>query len=235
MNELDYYEIEAEEVNIFGNLREMCLRDNILSQIPGNTETLIDVACGDGYIIHQVHNSKKHDVRFICGLDLSFKRLLKTRSYMTESISVRGNILNLPFDDNSFDTVICSETLEHIKDYKLALKELVRIAKNNIILTVPNEENLTIEKCPKCNYHFHLNDHINSFESGAFTRIIEQETNAKVKKVIKFHTIFSYNNKTVKFLSSVRIFLDRTFVYLSRYFPFFKPNYLLIFVKKRNK
>ena len=232
LNRLDYYEIEAEEVNIFGNLREVCLSDNIISQIPKNTKTFIDVACGDGYILYQLKNSKKHKVNLLCGVDLSQNRLIKTRKNINSEL-VRSDLLNLPFKDNSFDTVLCSETIEHIKDYRKAIKELVRISNRNIIITTPNEESLTIEKCPKCNHHFHLNDHINSFKSKVLKEEIEEETNANVKKIIKFHTVFSYNNKTIKLPVSLRIFLDRAIVSLSKYLPFFKPNYLLISVKKR--
>lgn len=235
MKKIDYYEIEAEEVNIFGNLREICLSDNILSQIPRSTKTLIDVACGDGYILHQVKKSKKHYVKFLCGLDLSLKRLLKTRKNFVESNLVRGSVFNLPFDNDSFDTVICSETLEHLENYKIALNELIRITEKNLIITVPNEENLTVEKCPKCNHHFYLNDHINSFGAEKLKETIEENSNAFVRRIVKFHTVFSYNNKTTKLPIFVRLFLDRTFSHLSKYFPFFKPNYLLLFVKKNKK
>ena len=130
LNKLDYYEIEAEEVNIFGNLREICLSDNIISQIPKNTKTFIDVACGDGHILYQLRNSKKHNTHLLYGVDLSETRLIKTRNNIPDSELIRSDILNLPFKDNSFDTVLCSETIEHLKDYKTAIKESLRIAKN---------------------------------------------------------------------------------------------------------
>lgn len=232
LNKLDYYEIEAKEVNIFGNLREVCLSDNIISQIPKNTKTFIDVACGDGYILCQLKNSKKHKVNLLCGVDLSQNRLIKTRKNIDSEL-IRSDLLNLPFKDNSFDTVVCSETIEHIKEYRKAIKELVRISKKNIIITTPNEESLTIEKCPKCNHHFHLNDHINSFESNDLKNIIENQTNAQVKRIIKFHTVFSYNHKTIKWPILLRTILDRLLTSCSKNLPFFRPNYLLIFVKKR--
>jgi len=50
-----------------------------------------------------------------------------------------GNINKLKFRNNNFDVILCSEVLEHIKDYKKALKELHRVLKKEgkIIITVP--------------------------------------------------------------------------------------------------
>ncbi len=44
----------------------------------------------------------------------------------------------LPFTDNSFDTVVSFETLEHLKEPLLALKEYHRVCRKNVILSVPN-------------------------------------------------------------------------------------------------
>ena len=40
-----------------------------------------------------------------------------------------ASALNLPFADNTFDKVICSEVLEHIPDYRGALREIERVLK----------------------------------------------------------------------------------------------------------
>ncbi len=43
----------------------------------------------------------------------------------------------LDYPDNSFDTVICSDVLEHIGPHKQGLAELMRIARRKVIITVP--------------------------------------------------------------------------------------------------
>lgn len=45
----------------------------------------------------------------------------------------------MPFEDNSFDTVICTHALEHIKNEKKALKELRRICRKKLIIVVPRQ------------------------------------------------------------------------------------------------
>ena len=44
---------------------------------------------------------------------------------------VIGNVMNMPFADNSFDCVICLETLEHVENPFTALKEIHRVLKPN--------------------------------------------------------------------------------------------------------
>src|SRR3989338_1832211 len=43
----------------------------------------------------------------------------------------------LPYPDNSFDTVVCSDVLEHIGPHKQSVVELLRIARKKVIITVP--------------------------------------------------------------------------------------------------
>jgi len=47
--------------------------------------------------------------------------------------------LKLPFKDEVFDVVICSEVLEHISDNKTAIAELVRVLKTgkDLVVSVP--------------------------------------------------------------------------------------------------
>lgn len=45
----------------------------------------------------------------------------------------------LPYDDNSFDVVVCTHTLEHVQNLPLALSELRRVARDHIIIVLPKE------------------------------------------------------------------------------------------------
>lgn len=54
--------------------------------------------------------------------------------------TVVGTVLSLPFVDASFDTVFCSQVLEHVPEPKVALKEIERILVPGgvLILTAPH-------------------------------------------------------------------------------------------------
>jgi ubiquinone/menaquinone biosynthesis C-methylase UbiE len=51
-----------------------------------------------------------------------------------------GDVLKLPFEDNTFDMVVAFAILEHLpfSSFSTALKEMSRVAKNNIIISLPD-------------------------------------------------------------------------------------------------
>lgn len=53
------------------------------------------------------------------------------------------NVLDIPFDENTFDLIICNHLLEHVPDDIAAMKELYRVLKPNgkAILQVPFSKN----------------------------------------------------------------------------------------------
>lgn len=48
-----------------------------------------------------------------------------------------ADLCRLPYADNAFDLVICSEVLEHVPDDQQALRELLRVSKGPVLITVP--------------------------------------------------------------------------------------------------
>ena len=63
-------------------------------------------------------------------------RKLENLDYTTTDLNspladIKADICNLPFDDNSYDVILCNHVLEHIPDDTKAMKELYRIMKPN--------------------------------------------------------------------------------------------------------
>ena len=55
-----------------------------------------------------------------------------------------ASVLNLPFDDDSFDLISCFQVLEHIRyeDFIKALMELYRVARRFVIISLPDAQEL---------------------------------------------------------------------------------------------
>lgn len=96
---------------------------------------VLDLGCGEGRHIFGALDEYK-DI-YCIGLDqdipsldvckegLVFFEELNTGS----TIFIQGSVYNLPFEDDAFDLVICSEVLEHLDDYHAAIKEIYRVLK----------------------------------------------------------------------------------------------------------
>jgi SAM-dependent methyltransferase len=91
------------------------------------------------------------------------------------------DINNLPYDDNSFDVVICSETLEHIPDIVNATKELIRVSKKAVVITVPHEpENIITRNIQDRIPHAHLH----ALDIGSFDFVNQFVSEIKVEKIL---------------------------------------------------
>lgn len=91
---------------------------------------VIDCACGIGYASKIVISNSKVDSYL--GVDVSDEAVeLATKNFSVENKVnfVKGNICNLEYDDHSFDTFISMETLEHLENPTLAIKEIKRVLK----------------------------------------------------------------------------------------------------------
>ena len=101
---------------------------------------LLDLGCGHGY----VHPAAAyfHKRCQAVGLDIGFEDVKITRAGFEAHPDLQpqtgatrrydlsvGDALNLPFANDRFDRLVCSEVLEHIPDYQGALTEIWRVLK----------------------------------------------------------------------------------------------------------
>jgi len=100
---------------------------------PGNW--VLDLGCGEGRHVHGVHLLEGVNV---VGLDLDRPSLAKglagldllpRRRNTGVTAFVQGDAYRLPFPDDAFDVVICSEVLEHLLEYEQVLAEVRRVLK----------------------------------------------------------------------------------------------------------
>ena len=146
-------------------------------------DRVLDLGCGEGRHLHGLCSIE--NIRLV-GIDLCFNDLEKTRAGLVgiaggqtkqELSLVQGDALRLPFANNAFDVVICSEVLEHLDDYEEAVLEIKRILKPGgaLAISVPRMWPEKICWALSEAYHTAPGGHVRIFNAGRLRRRIEVE------------------------------------------------------------
>lgn len=126
-------------------LKKMYHVRKFLDSMPKESKTL-DAGCGEGVLV-QEYLTKGYSIQ---GIDLN---------YGSEFVK-QGSILNMPFEDATFDVVLLLDVFEHLAfiDQPKALKEIQRILKKGgyLMASIPNLA--------------HLNSRIKFLSIGDFQR-----------------------------------------------------------------
>ena len=104
---------------------------------------LLDMGCGEGrHCFGSLYRGAT-----VVGLDLDLDAMREAsknlrqrgREHGRMGAMLQGDAFRLPFADASFDRVICSEVMEHVHDYRAAIRELYRVAKPGakVAITIP--------------------------------------------------------------------------------------------------
>lgn len=105
---------------------------SIMAHVTG--PTALDVGCGRGFLADLL--SRHPSVREVSAIDIVVSPAIRER--FPQVTFYEENVESLPFADKSFDTVVCTHTLEHVRNMHLAVAELRRVAKK-LIIVVPRQ------------------------------------------------------------------------------------------------
>lgn len=104
---------------------------------------LLDAGCGEG---RHCFGALERGAQ-VFGLDLDIDSLKSNLPRMRERSRelhlcgevIHGNTFHLPFADETFDRVICSEVMEHVHDYRGVARELARVLRpgGRAAITIP--------------------------------------------------------------------------------------------------
>jgi len=176
----DYLKIPVERERI----------QEIINVIPSDVQSVLDAGCGNGAFGNVLIDAFPNRFNRVMGLDASKEALKYVK---TEKIN--GTITNLPFEDKSFDLVICLEVLEHLPqaDFKKGILEFQRVSKKYIIITVPNSQDLesSLVICPKCHCRFNPNFHMRSFNENSLHNLFRDFKPVEIKEIgpVKYHYV----------------------------------------------
>jgi ubiquinone/menaquinone biosynthesis C-methylase UbiE len=134
--------------NLLENVGDMSLKRRarlIIENInPKDGEKILDLGCGTGYYLFLLSNlSLKLQ---LTGLDNDKRALEEAKASLSKSISyILSDSHKLPFKNNTFDKIIASEVLEHLRDDQKAIQEVYRILKPGGVFVIST---------PSINYPF---------------------------------------------------------------------------------
>lgn len=124
---------------------------------PLNIDTVLDAGCGEGFTLDRLSREK---------IGSSYKGIeydpeaVKIANKLYPKLDIHeGDVLKLPYKNDSFDLVVCTEVLEHLENPRKAYRELLRVSKKYVLITVPNEPIFTLQRIAKLKNLRHLGAH----------------------------------------------------------------------------
>ncbi|HEX2090441.1 MAG TPA: methyltransferase domain-containing protein [Actinomycetota bacterium] len=92
-------------------------RFRVIRGMVDGSRRILDIGCGSSRILQSLPQA--------VGLDMQIRKLRWLRAPGRQL--VQGSLSQLPFEDDSFDAVICSEVIEHIPREEIDLTDMVRV------------------------------------------------------------------------------------------------------------
>lgn len=151
---------------------------------------VLDVGCGEGFTLDRLQ--KENIGEKLEGIEYLDQAIALGRKYHPDITIKKGTIYKLPYKENTFDMVLCTEVLEHLDDPEKALQELVRVTQKYCLLSVPNEPFFMLAQFMRGkNWSRWGNDieHINHWSAFGFQKFVSKYLSVQSMSVPFFWTI----------------------------------------------
>ncbi len=102
--------------------------------------TMLDVGGGHGQLAHPLADDG-WDIT-VLGSAMSCEHRIKDLTDTGRAKFIMGNVIELPFEDNSFDVVICFRLLTHCDHWEQLVKELCRVSRGPVIVDYPTSQSI---------------------------------------------------------------------------------------------
>lgn len=96
-------------------------------------KTIIECGCNEGFVSKAL---LENNAKSVTPVDYDIEMCRKANKIFGLDV-VQADIMNLPFEDQSFDIALGCEVLEHISNPFKGLSELFRVAREKVIITLP--------------------------------------------------------------------------------------------------
>lgn len=141
----------------------------VAAEVAPRTRSLLDVGCGNGNFLRALRRLRPELNLHACDRSQAALRQVETEKTCAP-------VDDLPFASDSFDCVTACEIIEHLPApiFQKALAEITRVARHQILITVPANEILgdNLVECPSCCARFNINLHFRSFTTAGLTTLL---------------------------------------------------------------
>lgn len=109
--------------------------DEIINRIMClNPKKLLDIGCGTGNVLMRINMNEDLS---LYGLDISEKMIETAKKNLGNKAELKvGDSEYLPWEDNSFDVIVCNASFHHYPDPEKVLLEMKRVLKKNGTLII---------------------------------------------------------------------------------------------------
>ncbi|WP_298222834.1 class I SAM-dependent methyltransferase [Flavobacterium sp.] len=98
--------------------------------------SILDAGCGTGHFILSFEKQLKNDFKYL-GIDITEQHIIDAKEIFKENPNYQfmlGDVRKLPVEDKSYEVSICCNTIPHIPNIDQAIKELIRVTKNDVFI-----------------------------------------------------------------------------------------------------
>jgi SAM-dependent methyltransferase len=163
--EADVYRIDAGHEQAFVHRRTLVRR--LCPELARGSARVLDLGCGDGALSADL--VERSGAR-VTAADLAWKRA-RAAAERPGVGAAQASVYALPFRDDAFDLVVCTDLLEHLDEPELAMRELVRVSRRWVLVSVPWKIALEKTLCPHCGKDYWLYGHQHSFGPEGIERL----------------------------------------------------------------
>lgn len=147
----------------------------------------LDAACGTGEIIFRL--SRDYPEINFTGIDFTEAMVKIARQKNKERQNVKilnTDVTKLPFEDQSFDFIVCSDALHHFSDPESSVKELSRVSRKGAVFLLVDPASNNLKQKILLETFARLLERANRYFSLEETKNLLQQEGLKVKSAFYF-------------------------------------------------
>jgi len=143
--------------------------ETCLEMLPGDATSLLDAGCGNGQFLHWVEEHRP---------GVQVRGVERSRAAIAARVCRapidEASVDTLPYPDASFDVVSAQEVIEHLPYgvYEAALREMGRVAREYLLISVPFREPRVVATCPNCGCSFNPHYHMRSYARAGMEGLV---------------------------------------------------------------